>query len=115
MAGYGSARWVRAEETARADCGHPCMAPCHPSSPCPMTACKAKIELQCECGRRKEMMICSEASSTYQRIAAISIASKITDMQLGDSVEISKLITKKEIHQARLECDEECLALERKK
>ncbi|ELW70258.1 Transcriptional repressor NF-X1 [Tupaia chinensis] len=72
-------------------------------------------ELQCECGRRKEMVICSEASSTYQRIAAISMASKITDMQLGDTVEISKLITKKEVHQARLECDEECSALERKK
>lgn len=43
------------------------------------------------------------------------MASKITDMQLGDSVEISKLITKKEIHQAKLECDEECLALERRK
>ncbi|XP_060011212.1 transcriptional repressor NF-X1 isoform X5 [Lagenorhynchus albirostris] len=100
---------------SRADCGHPCMAPCHLSSPCPVTACKAKIELQCECGRRKEIMICSEASSTYRRIAAISMASKITDMQLGDSVEISKLITKKEIHQARLECDEECSALERRK
>ncbi|XP_043309073.1 transcriptional repressor NF-X1 isoform X1 [Cervus elaphus] len=101
--------------SSRADCGHPCMAPCHLSLPCPVTACKAKIELQCECGRRKEIMVCSEASSTYQRIAAISMASKITDMQLGDSVEISKLITKKEIHQARLECDEECSALERKK
>lgn len=101
--------------TPRADCGHPCMAPCHTSSPCPVTACKAKVELQCECGRRKEMVICSEASSTYQRIAAISMASKITDMQLGGSVEISKLITKKEVHQARLECDEECSALERKK
>ncbi|XP_054987739.1 transcriptional repressor NF-X1 isoform X2 [Sorex araneus] len=99
----------------RTDCGHPCMAPCHPGSPCPTTICKAKVELQCECGRRTEMVICSEASSTYQRIAAISMASKITDMQLGDSVEISKLITKKELHQAKLECDEECLALERKK
>ncbi|XP_055973125.1 transcriptional repressor NF-X1 isoform X2 [Sorex fumeus] len=99
----------------RTDCGHPCMAPCHPGSPCPTTICKAKVELQCECGRRTELVICSEASSTYQRIAAISMASKITDMQLGDSVEISKLITKKELHQAKLECDEECLALERKK
>lgn len=80
-----------------------------------MTACKAKVELQCECGRRKEMVICSEASGTYQRIAAISMASKITDMQLGDSVEISKFITKKEVQQARLQCDEECAALERKK
>ncbi|XP_036595164.1 transcriptional repressor NF-X1 isoform X1 [Trichosurus vulpecula] len=100
---------------ARIDCNHPCMALCHPSSPCPMNSCKAKVELQCECGRRKETMVCSEASSTYQRIAAISMATKITDLQLGDSVEISKLITKKEIHQTRLHCDEECLALERKR
>lgn len=60
-------------------CNHPCMAPCHPSSPCPTTSCCAKVDLQCECGRRKESMICSEASNTYQR----------------------------------LQCDEECLALQR--
>lgn len=41
------------------------------------------------------------SSFLYFRIAAISMASKITDMQLGDSVEISKLITKKEVQQAR--------------
>lgn len=29
--------------TSRADCGHPCMAPCHLSLPCPVTACKAKV------------------------------------------------------------------------
>ncbi|NWR44327.1 NFX1 protein, partial [Regulus satrapa] len=46
-------------------------------------------------------------------IAAISIATKLTDLQLGDSVEISRLITKKEMKQARLQCDEECLALQR--
>ncbi|EMP29408.1 Transcriptional repressor NF-X1 [Chelonia mydas] len=72
-----------------------------------------KVDLQCECGRRKEGMICSEASSTYQRIAAISIATKLTDLQLGDSVEISRLITKKEMKQTRLQCNEECFALER--
>ncbi|XP_041327142.1 transcriptional repressor NF-X1 isoform X2 [Pyrgilauda ruficollis] len=82
-------------------CNHPCMAPCHPSSRCPTTSCCAKVDLQCECGRRKESMICSEASNTYQRIAAISIATKLTDLQLGDSVEISRLITKKEMKQAR--------------
>ncbi|XP_059705397.1 transcriptional repressor NF-X1 isoform X13 [Haemorhous mexicanus] len=113
-------------------CNHPCMAPCHPSSRCPTTSCCAKVDLQCECGRRKESMICSEASNTYQRskldssicgilfyphrairIAAISIATKLTDLQLGDSVEISRLITKKEMKQARLQCDEECLAIQR--
>lgn len=35
------------------------------------------------------------------RIAAISIASKLTDPQLGDSVEIGRLITKKEMKQTR--------------
>lgn len=98
---------------ARPDCSHPCMAPCHPSLPCPTTSCNAKVELQCECDRRKEKMICSEASSAYQRIAAISMATKLTDMQLGDSVEIGRLITKKEMKQTRLQCDEECFALER--
>uniref|UniRef100_A0A2D4LF16 Transcriptional repressor NF-X1 n=2 Tax=Micrurus spixii TaxID=129469 RepID=A0A2D4LF16_9SAUR len=97
----------------RLHCNHPCMSPCHPSLPCPTTPCRSKVELQCECGRKKEAMICSEAASTYQRIAAISIASKLTDPQLGDSVEISRLITKKEMKQTRLQCDEECLALER--
>lgn len=24
-------------------CNHPCMAPCHPSSPCPTTSCSAKV------------------------------------------------------------------------
>uniref|UniRef100_A0A670IW79 Transcriptional repressor NF-X1 n=1 Tax=Podarcis muralis TaxID=64176 RepID=A0A670IW79_PODMU len=85
----------------RLHCNHPCMSPCHPSLPCPTTSCSAKVELHCECGRRKETMICSEASSTFQRIAAISIASKLTDPHHGDSIEISKLITKKEMKQTR--------------
>uniref|UniRef100_A0A8C5PKR3 Transcriptional repressor NF-X1 n=1 Tax=Leptobrachium leishanense TaxID=445787 RepID=A0A8C5PKR3_9ANUR len=98
---------------SKADCGHPCLAPCHPTQPCPPSVCNAKIDLQCECGRRKESMVCSAASSAYQRFAAISMAAKLTEMQLGDSVDIGKLVTKKEIKQARLQCDEECMALDR--
>ncbi|XP_064409333.1 transcriptional repressor NF-X1 isoform X2 [Latimeria chalumnae] len=98
---------------SRPDCGHSCMAPCHRGSPCPRTPCNAMVVLHCNCGRRKESMICSDASSAYHRIAAIAMASKLSDMQLGDSVEISKLITKKEIKQTRLQCDEECAGLER--
>ncbi|XP_040287428.1 transcriptional repressor NF-X1 isoform X2 [Bufo bufo] len=64
---------------SRLDCGHPCLAPCHPSQPCPSSTCSAMVDLQCECGRRKESVVCSAASSAYQR----------------------------------LQCDEECLALER--
>ncbi|XP_069769726.1 transcriptional repressor NF-X1 isoform X2 [Narcine bancroftii] len=97
----------------RPECNHPCSSPCHPDSPCPKIPCRAEVVLYCSCQRRKEVMICSEASSNYQRITAISMATKLSDMQLGDSVEISRLISKKEIKQTRLECDQECATLER--
>ncbi|XP_036378386.1 transcriptional repressor NF-X1 isoform X2 [Megalops cyprinoides] len=97
----------------RQECGHPCAAPCHQSSPCPRNACSAKVTLLCDCGRRKETVICTDALSSYQRIAAIAMASKLADMQLGASVDIGQLITKKEMKQTRLECDEDCAALER--
>uniref|UniRef100_A0A8C7KBA0 Nuclear transcription factor, X-box binding 1 n=1 Tax=Oncorhynchus kisutch TaxID=8019 RepID=A0A8C7KBA0_ONCKI len=97
----------------RADCGHPCNAPCHRGTSCPRNTCAAKVALQCDCGRRKETVVCTEAAIfTYSMYAAIAMASKLSDMQLGDSVDIG-LITKKEMKQAKLECDEGCAALER--
>ncbi|CAB1349549.1 unnamed protein product, partial [Coregonus sp. 'balchen'] len=96
----------------RPDCGHPCNAPCHKGSSCPRSTCTAKVALQCDCGRRKETVVCTEAASAHQRYAAIAMASKLSDMQLGDSVDIG-LITKKEMKQTKLECDEGCAALER--
>lgn len=97
----------------RSDCGHPCAAPCHRGSSCPRTTCTAKVALQCNCGRRKETVVCAEAASSYQRYAAIAMASKLSDMQLGDSMDIGPLLTKKEMKQTKLECDEECATLER--
>lgn len=41
------------------------------------------------------------------------MASKLSDMQLGDSMDIGPLLTKKEAKQTRLECDQECATLER--
>uniref|UniRef100_A0A3B3B700 Transcriptional repressor NF-X1 n=1 Tax=Oryzias melastigma TaxID=30732 RepID=A0A3B3B700_ORYME len=97
----------------RPDCGHPCSAPCHTGSSCPRTTCTAKVALQCDCGRRKEMVACADAATSYQRYAAIAMASKLSDMQLGDSMDMGPLLTKKELKQTRLECDEECATLER--
>ncbi|MEQ2313380.1 Transcriptional repressor NF-X1 [Ameca splendens] len=94
-------------------CGHPCSAPCHRGSSCPRTTCTAKVVLQCDCGRRKESVACTEAANSYQRFAAIAMASKLSDMQLGDSMDIGPLLTKKEQKQTRLECDQECATLER--
>lgn len=42
-------------------------------------------------------------SSVSGRYAAIAMASKLSDMQLGDSMDIGPLLTKKEINQARLD------------
>uniref|UniRef100_A0A665VKJ7 Nuclear transcription factor, X-box binding 1 n=1 Tax=Echeneis naucrates TaxID=173247 RepID=A0A665VKJ7_ECHNA len=99
----------------RPDCGHPCSVSCHKGSSCPRTTCTAKVALQCDCGRRKEAVICTEASghTLYSRYAAIAMASKLSDMQLGDSMDIGPFLTKKELKQTRLECDEECATLER--
>ncbi|XP_044196007.1 transcriptional repressor NF-X1 [Thunnus albacares] len=99
----------------RPDCGHPCSAPCHKGSSCPRTTCTAKVSLQCDCGRRKETVVCTEAASSYQRYAAIAMASKLSDMQLGDSMDIGPFLSKKERKQTRLECDQECATLERNK
>ncbi|KAF5899023.1 transcriptional repressor NF-X1-like, partial [Clarias magur] len=96
----------------RPECGHPCNAPCHPGTPCPHTTCTAKVAMQCDCGRRKETIPCMDATSSSQRYAAIAVASKLSDMQLGESVNIAQL-TKKDQKQARLECDQECATLER--
>uniref|UniRef100_A0AAV2LAF3 Transcriptional repressor NF-X1 n=1 Tax=Knipowitschia caucasica TaxID=637954 RepID=A0AAV2LAF3_KNICA len=97
----------------RSECGHPCAAPCHRGSSCPRSTCSAKVSLQCDCGRRKETVVCAEAASSYQRYAAIAVASKLSDMQLGDSMDLGPLLTKKEMKQTKLECDEECATLER--
>ncbi|XP_023806082.1 transcriptional repressor NF-X1 isoform X2 [Oryzias latipes] len=97
----------------RPDCGHPCSAPCHEGSSCPRTTCTAKVALQCDCGRRKDTVACADAATSYQRYAAIAMASKLSDMQLGDSMDMGPLLTKKEAKQTRLDCDEECATLER--
>uniref|UniRef100_A0A672TV58 Transcriptional repressor NF-X1 n=1 Tax=Strigops habroptila TaxID=2489341 RepID=A0A672TV58_STRHB len=34
-------------------CNHPCMAPCHPSSPCPTTSCSAKVRYQKKIQRKQ--------------------------------------------------------------
>lgn len=93
-----------------------------------LTECRLQVALQCDCGRRKETVACNEAATSYQRsvlpavystsdilhvfllrrpsimhcrYAAIAMASKLSDMQLGDSMDIGPLLTKKELKQTR--------------
>jgi transcriptional repressor NF-X1 len=40
------------------DCGHPCVAPCHPGQPCPMIACQHDVRVSCTCGNRTVVTKC---------------------------------------------------------
>uniref|UniRef100_UPI0035901B1C transcriptional repressor NF-X1-like isoform X2 n=1 Tax=Myxine glutinosa TaxID=7769 RepID=UPI0035901B1C len=94
-------------------CGHPCGAPCHAGGPCPRISCKTEVTVVCPCANRKEKLPCWQLSGTsYQRVATIALVSKMSE-QPGESIELRKLVTGKEIQQSRLECTEECAILER--
>uniref|UniRef100_A0A3Q3W143 Transcriptional repressor NF-X1 n=1 Tax=Mola mola TaxID=94237 RepID=A0A3Q3W143_MOLML len=102
----------------RPDCGHPCSAPCHKGSSCPRTTCTAKVQEQLYFHSLKYGLQCADVvgmsfNLSTRRYAAIAMASKLSDMQLGNSMDIGPLLTKKEMKQNRLECDQECATLER--
>ncbi|XP_067005926.2 protein shuttle craft isoform X2 [Anabrus simplex] len=101
--------------TPRSLCGHACAAPCH-DGPCPDTPCKEMVKVTCECGHRSLSKTCSDNAKEYQRIATALLASRMADMQMGHSVDISDL---KGIQNARamslktLDCNDECKLIER--
>ncbi|XP_043921518.1 transcriptional repressor NF-X1 [Protopterus annectens] len=90
-------------------CGHPCEEPCHPRSPCPGKPCKAKVLLTCNCGHRKENMICCEASSTCQRITGITQAAKLSEIHLGDHFSLARVLSSSKFLTS-LQCDSFCMS-----
>ncbi|KAH8039640.1 hypothetical protein HPB51_008233 [Rhipicephalus microplus] len=102
--------------TPRPSCGHPCGEPCHPGTPCSVAStCKTLVSISCECGRRLEKLPCgsSEAQqSSFHQLSASLLASKIKDIQLGESVDISRTTVLISFW-PRLDCNEECAVLER--
>ncbi|KAL3250072.1 hypothetical protein MRX96_055680 [Rhipicephalus microplus] len=103
--------------TPRPSCGHPCGEPCHPGTPCSVAStCKTLVSISCECGRRLEKLPCgsSEAQqSSFHQLSASLLASKIKDIQLGESVDISRTVSLARSRPSRLDCNEECAVLER--
>lgn len=103
--------------TARPSCGHPCGEPCHPDIPCPpASACKTLVSISCECGRRSEKLPCGISESVqsgFHQLPASLLASKIQDLQLGESIDIGRTMALARTRPTRLECDEECAILER--
>lgn len=103
--------------TPRPSCGHPCGEPCHPNTPCPATStCKTLVSISCECGRRSEKLPCGSSElqqPSFHQLSASLLASKIQDIQLGESVDITRMVNLARSRSSRLECDEECAVLER--
>ncbi|CAN7938958.1 unnamed protein product [Ixodes hexagonus] len=113
--------------TPRPGCGHPCGEPCHPGRDCPSTSCKTLVSISCDCGHRSEKLPCGCGGSTqeaqplssssqpqgFHQLSASLLASKIQEIQLGESVDIGQVLALSRARPSRLECSEECAVLER--
>lgn len=99
----------------RTSCGHKCMAPCHEGD-CPETQCKEMVEVQCECGNRKQMRPCHELAREYSRIATAQLASSMAEMQRGNYMELSEILAPVKFSNKTnktLDCNDECRLMER--
>ncbi|XP_062123975.1 protein shuttle craft isoform X1 [Drosophila sulfurigaster albostrigata] len=95
-------------------CGHKCAAPCHEGS-CPETPCKELVEVQCECGNRKQNRSCQELAREHSRIATAQLASSMAEMSRGNYMELSEILAPGKASKSNktLDCNEECRLLER--
>ncbi|EDW02849.1 protein shuttle craft [Drosophila grimshawi] len=95
-------------------CGHKCAAVCHDGA-CPETPCKELVEVQCECGNRKQSRSCQELAREHSRIATAQLASSMAEMSRGNYMELSEILapTKNNKSNKTLDCNEECRLLER--
>lgn len=73
-------------------CSHPCTAPCHESS-CPDNPCKQMVKVTCECGLRTSNRPCMDLVGEYQSIMMVQLASKMADIQRGQTVDLSDITT----------------------
>lgn len=89
-------------------CEHPCAQPCHQSE-CPDTVCNTQVRVTCECGNRSASLPCSDNS--YSRVTTALLATRMADMQAGNTVSLKELSRKDK----KLECNEECSKIERNK
>ncbi|EDW77484.2 uncharacterized protein Dwil_GK18317 [Drosophila willistoni] len=98
----------------RPGCGHKCAAICHEDA-CPETPCKELVEVQCECGNRKQNRSCQELAREHSRIATAQLASSMAEMSRGNYMELSEILAPAKTSKTNktLDCNDECRLLER--
>lgn len=75
----------------RQTCEHSCNQPCHDDN-CPDVACKEIVRVTCQCGLRSSTRTCMDLIGEYQSITMTRLASKIADIQKGQSVDITDIV-----------------------
>lgn len=100
--------------TLRTTCGHKCLAPCHEGA-CPESPCKEMVEVQCDCGNRKQQRSCHDLAREYSRIATAQLASSMAEMQRGNYMELSEILAPVKMNKTNktLDCNDECRLVER--
>lgn len=51
-----------------------------------------QVEVQCECGNRKQLRSCHDLAREYSRIATAQLASSMAEMQRGNYMELSEIL-----------------------
>ena len=52
----------------------------------------SQVEVQCDCGNRKQLRSCHDLAREYSRIATAQLASSMAEMQRGNYMELSEIL-----------------------
>ncbi|KAG6627681.1 hypothetical protein CIPAW_15G146400 [Carya illinoinensis] len=99
----------------RRDCRHTCIAPCHPSAPCPDVICDFLVTIACSCGRITATVPC-DAGGSNGNFSADTVHEACIIQRLPVPLQPVEAAGKKiPLGQRKLMCDDECGKLERKR
>ncbi|KAK6632452.1 hypothetical protein RUM44_007494 [Polyplax serrata] len=97
----------------RPGCGHICGTPCHDGL-CPVDVpCKEVVRVTCECGHRYTTRACYDNAKEFHRITTAKLATKMADLQAGQSIDLNVFTANKKLSYKTLECNDECKLIER--
>lgn len=97
----------------RRHCSHTCAASCHPTSQCPEIACKVMVTITCSCGRLSAEVACGAGGSVSRGndMASMVLSRLPAPLQPVEGRDRDKI----PLGQRRLQCDDECAKLEKKR
>ena len=95
----------------RRHCSHTCAASCHPTSQCPEIACKVMVTISCSCGRLTAEVSCGAGGSVLRGANDMILSRLPGPLQPVEGRDRDKI----PLGQRKLQCDDECAKLEKKR